>query len=126
MSHELCHLFGLAHCHYFQCAMNESSSIAEAATQPLFLCPICLRKLDHFCHLDISSRFSGLLEVSVGIDYSISGGGRDFYCSGKKKTPVVASGLLLVFMQLLALKIVESPGILVRHLPDLSGLLLHQ
>ena len=65
MSHELCHLFGLAHCHYFQCAMNESSSIEEAATaQPLFLCPLCLRKMHQVHTLDMEQRFSRLLEVS--------------------------------------------------------------
>lgn len=63
MSHELGHLFGLAHCHYFQCAMNESSSIAEAATQPLFLCPICLRKLLKILRYNLADRYLAMAEV---------------------------------------------------------------
>ena len=63
MSHELCHIFGLKHCYYFNCAMNESSSIAEAATQPLFLCPICLRKMQKAVGFDPLERYRQLLRV---------------------------------------------------------------
>ena len=31
-SHELCHVFGLGHCDYFHCFMNESGSMAEAVS----------------------------------------------------------------------------------------------
>jgi len=57
MTHEICHMFGLHHCYYFQCAMNESSSIAEAEQQPLFLCPVCLRKLHKVLKFDVSKRY---------------------------------------------------------------------
>ena len=63
MSHELCHIFGLKHCYYFDCAMNESGSIAEAATQPLFLCPICLRKMQKAVGFDLLERFKQMLQV---------------------------------------------------------------
>ena len=56
-SHELCHLFGLGHCDYFHCSMNESGSMAEAFSQPLFLCPVCLRKLQYACDFDILQRY---------------------------------------------------------------------
>ena len=59
-SHELCHLFGLGHCAYFLCSMNESGSMAEAYSQPLFLCPVCLRKLQHACDFDILHRYKKL------------------------------------------------------------------
>lgn len=63
MSHELCHIFGLKHCYYFNCAMNESNSIAEAATQPLFLCPICLRKMQKAVGFDPLERYRQLVRV---------------------------------------------------------------
>ncbi|XP_053385165.1 archaemetzincin-2-like isoform X1 [Mercenaria mercenaria] len=61
LSHETCHLFGLQHCWYFQCAMNESTSMLEAASQPLFLCPVCLRKLQYSCGFDVLSRYKKML-----------------------------------------------------------------
>ena len=78
MSHELCHIFGLKHCFYFNCAMNESGSIAEAATQPLFLCPICLRKMQKAVGFDPLERYTKLLHVmkqlqSAVIESSFSG-----------------------------------------------------
>lgn len=60
LSHETCHLFGLQHCWYFQCAMNESSSMQEAASQPLFLCPVCLRKLQYSCGFSLVQRYRDL------------------------------------------------------------------
>ncbi|KAL3841623.1 hypothetical protein ACJMK2_019737 [Sinanodonta woodiana] len=57
MSHEVCHIFGLNHCEYFLCAMNESTSLHEAMSQPLFLCPVCLRKLQTVCKFDLIQRF---------------------------------------------------------------------
>jgi len=45
MSHETCHLFYMSHCVFFECLMNESCSVSEAMSQPLYLCPVCLRKL---------------------------------------------------------------------------------
>ncbi|XP_071500323.1 uncharacterized protein [Diadema antillarum] len=62
-SHELCHLFGLSHCVFFSCAMNESKSADEALTQPLFLCPICLRKVQKFLNFDLRSRYRALLDL---------------------------------------------------------------
>jgi archaemetzincin len=63
MSHELCHIFGLKHCYYFNCAMNESASIAEAATQPLFLCPVCLRKMHKVVGFNPLERYRQMLQV---------------------------------------------------------------
>lgn len=57
MTHEICHMFGLQHCYYFECALNESSSIAEAEQQPLFLCPVCLRKLHKVLKFDVAKRY---------------------------------------------------------------------
>ncbi len=43
--------------------MNESSSIQQAAVQPLFLCPICLRKLKKALKFSMVDRYQRLLEV---------------------------------------------------------------
>ena len=57
MTHEICHMFGLQHCYYFECALNESNSIAQAEEQPLFLCPVCLRKLHKVLKFDVAKRY---------------------------------------------------------------------
>lgn len=44
--HELCHVFGMTHCPYFECLMNGSNLVNEADQKPFLLCPICLRKLE--------------------------------------------------------------------------------
>ena len=59
-SHEICHVFGMSHCAYFACAMNESKSILQAESQPLFLCPICLRKLQKAMNFDIVERYKAI------------------------------------------------------------------
>ena len=48
MLHEMCHMFGLLHCIYFKFLMNGSNHIHETDSKPVYLCPVCLRKL-HFC-----------------------------------------------------------------------------
>ena len=73
VSHELCHTLGMKHCYYFRCAMNESASIEEAATQPLFLCPVCLRKLRKWLRFDVFQRYSQMKEVlSEMVEVSLS------------------------------------------------------
>ena len=49
--HELCHVFGMTHCPYFECLMNGSNLLNEADAKPFLLCPICLRKLDAYFNL---------------------------------------------------------------------------
>jgi hypothetical protein len=49
--HELCHVFGMTHCPYFECLMNGSNLLNEADAKPFLLCPICLRKLDAYFSL---------------------------------------------------------------------------
>ena len=43
--HEIIHLFGLDHCIYYLCMMNGGETLEEMDRQPLYLCPICLRKM---------------------------------------------------------------------------------
>ena len=49
-----------SHCAYFACCMNESKSILEAESQPLFLCPVCLRKLQKAINFDVLERYKAL------------------------------------------------------------------
>ncbi len=60
VTHEMCHVFGLSHCYFFDCCMNESSSIEAAITQPLFLCPVCLRKLHKVLRFDLVERYRAM------------------------------------------------------------------
>ena len=43
--HEIGHMFGLHHCVVYECDMNGSNHLPELDSQPLHLCPRCLRKL---------------------------------------------------------------------------------
>jgi archaemetzincin len=44
-SHELCHVLTMRHCTACRCLMNGSNHQAERDARPLYLCPVCLRKL---------------------------------------------------------------------------------
>ena len=35
MTHELCHMFGIKHCVFYNCCMNGSNHLEEASTHPL-------------------------------------------------------------------------------------------
>ena len=67
LTHEMGHVFGLKHCYYFSCAMNESTSIFQAAAQPLFLCPICLRKLHKVLKFDLLERYQMLADQCLNL-----------------------------------------------------------
>ncbi len=58
--HETSHMFSLAHCIYFRCIMNGSNHLAESDARPLFLCPVCLRKLYFAIGFDIVRRYEKL------------------------------------------------------------------
>ena len=44
-SHETGHVLGMAHCTAHLCLMNGSNRRGERDARPLYLCPLCLRKL---------------------------------------------------------------------------------
>ena len=62
LAHEIGHMFGLKHCIYFKCAMNGSNHLKESDSRPMYLCPVCLRKLQHSIGFDVVSRYSNLLQ----------------------------------------------------------------
>ena len=43
--------------------MNETANITEVIEQPLFLCPICLRKVHKVLKFDVQQRYQSLLEL---------------------------------------------------------------
>ena len=62
LTHEIGHLLGIDHCIYYGCLMNGSGHLEEDFSQPLFLCPIDLRKLSQLVGFDIIQRYEQLLE----------------------------------------------------------------
>ncbi|CAF1273972.1 unnamed protein product [Rotaria sordida] len=64
--HEICHLFGLKHCIYYLCLMNGANHAVEMDQQPLFVCPVCLRKLQSSLQFNIEQmyrKFADLCET---------------------------------------------------------------
>jgi archaemetzincin len=68
--HETAHMFGLQHCIYFKCALNGSNHLKESDSRPMYLCPVCLRKLQYSIGFDIVARYVKLLQFykKVGFD----------------------------------------------------------
>jgi archaemetzincin len=64
LAHETGHMFGLAHCTFFNCLMNGSNHLAESDRRPLHLCPVCLRKLQWSIGFDVLQRYQALERVS--------------------------------------------------------------
>lgn len=64
-THEIGHLLGFGHCIYHLCLMNGSGHLEEDFSQPLFLCPVDLRKLQRIAKFDLIQRFDELLEFCV-------------------------------------------------------------
>jgi len=64
--HETGHLINMGHCVSFLCCMNGSGSLEEDFSQPLHLCPVCLRKVQWFVggeeKFDVVKRYKQLLE----------------------------------------------------------------
>ena len=56
MTHTFGHLFGMEHCIYYHCRMNGCISIDEQETSPVYLCPVCLRKLHNACGIHTTRR----------------------------------------------------------------------
>jgi len=61
-SHEIGHMFSLAHCIFYECNMNGSNHRRESDERPLWLCPVCLKKLHWAVGLDMKKRFKELAE----------------------------------------------------------------
>ena len=62
LTHEIGHLLGIGHCIYYACLMNGSGHLEEDFSQPLFLCPIDLRKLSRLVGFDGVRRYEQMLQ----------------------------------------------------------------
>jgi archaemetzincin len=68
--HETAHMFGLMHCIYFRCVMNGSNHLAESDARPLYLCPVCFRKLQLSIGFDVVDHYQKILRFyqTVGFE----------------------------------------------------------
>lgn len=89
-SHELGHCFCLDHCEYYACIMQSTSSCAEDAEQPPYLCPVDQRKV-------LSATGQGLKETYEAL--------RKF-CESRK-----GGWMWMAFAAWLAARIEELPAI---------------
>ncbi len=69
LAHETGHMFGLAHCTYFNCLMNGSNHLAESDRRPLHLCPVCLRKLQWSIGFHVLERYTGLERANRAVGF---------------------------------------------------------
>jgi archaemetzincin len=61
--HEVGHLFGLKHCIYYICLMNGANHEVEMDQQPLYLCPVCLRKLYSTLQFDVRHMYETFVNL---------------------------------------------------------------
>lgn len=70
--HEVMHLFGFEHCIYYRCLMNGANCENEMDGQPVYLCPVCLKKMyllfgkQNYRVMDV---YRGLLELSKRVGF---------------------------------------------------------
>lgn len=64
--HEICHIYGIDHCKFYDCVMNGSGHLEEDFRQPYHLCPIDLRKLAHRLGFDVRKRYEMIGNVCKG------------------------------------------------------------
>ncbi|HQO57140.1 MAG TPA: archaemetzincin [Candidatus Omnitrophota bacterium] len=61
--HEIGHMFSMHHCIFFECNMNGSNHRMESDARPVWLCPVCLRKLMWGLNQNPVRWFEALMEV---------------------------------------------------------------
>jgi archaemetzincin len=61
--HEVAHMFGLAHCAHYQCAIAGSNNQDESDRAPLHPCPVCLHKLQWAIEFDPAAREEALAKT---------------------------------------------------------------
>lgn len=61
-SHEVGHMYGMAHCTHYECLMNGSNNLKEADSQSPHFCPICLRKFAFTTKFDPATRCRSLAD----------------------------------------------------------------
>jgi len=87
-THEIGHMFSLHHCIYFQCNMNGSNHRMESDNRPLWLCPVCLKKLHWSVKFDIDKRYDNMIDFCIKNNLKIES---DFL---KKSQDIIQKNLL--------------------------------
>ncbi|WP_372365237.1 archaemetzincin [Candidatus Uabimicrobium sp. HlEnr_7] len=69
-THEIGHMLGIRHCIAFDCCMNGSNNRSESDKHPLWLCPMCLNKVNWFLPFNITKRYDELATIleSLGLN----------------------------------------------------------
>lgn len=62
VAHEVTHMFGIRHCVFYRCLMNGSNHLEESSKKPMYLCVVCLRKLQSNIGFDVLDRYERLLK----------------------------------------------------------------
>ncbi len=62
LAHEAFHMFGVYHCVHYKCLMNGCNTMDESDSAPMFLCPVCLRKLYYISKFDPCERYRKLAD----------------------------------------------------------------
>lgn len=68
-THEIAHMFSLHHCIFYECNMNGSNHRIENDQRPLWLCPVCLKKLCWLLDLDPQKRYNNLRRISLSYGF---------------------------------------------------------
>jgi archaemetzincin len=63
MAHEIGHLFGMKHCTFYNCLLNGCNSFEEFDSKPIYMCPVCLRKLQSNIEFGFLEQYEALDEV---------------------------------------------------------------
>ena len=73
MAHEICHMFGLKHCIYYECLMNGTMSAQESARRANnTLCIVCLKKMAKNMKLpSVKVWFENMLSVSSELGFTV-------------------------------------------------------
>ncbi|MFA5259804.1 MAG: archaemetzincin [Candidatus Omnitrophota bacterium] len=79
--HEIGHMFSMHHCVFFECNMNGSNHRRESDARPVWLCPVCLRKLMWGLRKDPVARFEALEDICEKLDLDAEGA---FFRDSKK------------------------------------------
>merc|ERR1712226_106859 len=62
-THEIGHVFGSSHCHFFNCVMKGEYGVWETDESPAYLCPECYWKMFNCLKFDHTKRFEKLNEL---------------------------------------------------------------
>jgi archaemetzincin len=60
LAHETGHMLSMRHCTRYECLMNGANNLGELDRSPIWLCPVCLRKLHFSLGFEVVERYRKL------------------------------------------------------------------